>query len=53
MNEKKAAAQEAILDAIIAHAPKTGNAEGLRNLAEAYTLVKAGDPGKDRKPMVG
>ncbi|MGX1768819.1 hypothetical protein ACWIE7_11000 [Dietzia sp. NPDC055343] len=48
-NEKKAAAQEAILDAIIGYAPRAGNAEAIRNLAEAYSLVRTGEPGKERR----
>lgn len=44
--EKKAAAQEALLDAIIRQAEKAGNASHVRDLAEAYSLVRIGDPGK-------
>lgn len=43
MKEKKAAAQTALLEAIATLAPHA-NADGLKNLAEAYSLAKGGDP---------
>ena len=43
MKEKKAAAQAAILDAIATLAPHSKHNE-LRDLAEAYSYVRTGDP---------
>lgn len=51
MNEKKSAAQAAILDAITALAPNVA-APQLRDLAEAYSYVNGRDAAAPRKGAV-
>lgn len=47
MKEQKAAAQTALLEAIATLAPHSKSHE-LRDLAEAYSYVKSGDPSMPR-----